>query len=107
MYFAYLYTYYALTSCILFFPCLDVQCNKLIISDGLKIYCDNGLPDPTGVGYVGDTCIFTCAVGFILSGSVSRTCQSDRSWSGTESTCIRGGYSEMYVYPHLLLCVYK
>jgi len=37
-----------------------------------------------------DTCNFTCNIGYELTGSDTRTCQSDGSWSGTESMCSRG-----------------
>ena len=33
-----------------------------------------------GVGYEGDTCNFTCNTGYELTGSDTRTCQSDGSW---------------------------
>jgi len=36
-----------------------------------------------GVGYERDTCRFTCNTGYNLTGSDSRTCQSDGSWSGS------------------------
>ena len=37
-----------------------------------------------------DTCSFTCNTGYELTGSDIRTCQSDGSWSGSESTCEKG-----------------
>ena len=40
-----------------------------------------------GVGYEGDTCIFTCNTGYELTGSDTTTCQSDGSWSGSETSC--------------------
>ena len=43
-----------------------------------------------GVGYEGDTCSFTCNAGYELTGSNTRTCQSDGSWSGTDAICTRG-----------------
>ena len=42
-----------------------------------------------GVGYEGDTCSFTCNTGYELTGSDTRTCQSDGSWSGSD-VCRRG-----------------
>lgn len=30
---------------------------------------------------------FSCATGYVLSGSASRSCQADGSWSGTTATC--------------------
>ena len=34
-----------------------------------------------------DTCNFTCNTGYELTGSDTRTCQSDGSWSGSEISC--------------------
>ena len=36
-----------------------------------------------------DTCSFTCNTGYELTGSDTGTCQSDGSWSGTDSVCRR------------------
>ena len=43
-----------------------------------------------GVGYEGDTCGFTCNIGYELTGSNTRTCQSNGSWSGSETMCREG-----------------
>ena len=40
-----------------------------------------------GVGYEGDTCGFTCNTGYELTGSDTRTCQSNGSWSGSPVSC--------------------
>ena len=40
-----------------------------------------------GVPSYEDTCSFTCNTGYVLTGSDTRTCQSDRSWSGSETIC--------------------
>ena len=37
-----------------------------------------------GVPSYGDTCSYTCNTGYELTGSDTRSCQSDRSWSGSE-----------------------
>jgi len=34
-----------------------------------------------------DTCSFTCNTGFELTGSDTRTCQSDGSWNGVVTSC--------------------
>ena len=34
-----------------------------------------------------DTCNITCNKGFVLNGYDTRTCQSDGSWSGNDTTC--------------------
>ena len=49
--------------------------------------CSSG---KVGVGYERDTCSFTCNTGYELTGSDTRTCQSDGSWSGTDVMCRRG-----------------
>ena len=49
---------------------------------------DNGVP------FYKDTCSFTCiSTDFVLTGSDTRTCQSDGSWSGYEAKCGKGGQS--------------
>ena len=40
-----------------------------------------------------DTCSFTCNIGYELTGSESRTCQSNGSWSGSNAVCSRGEYA--------------
>ena len=52
-----------------------------------NVSCSSGR---SGVGYEGDTCSFTCDSGYELTGSDSRTCQSDGSWSGGDVICSRG-----------------
>ena len=44
----------------------------------------------SGVGYEGDTCSFTCNTGYELTGSDTRTCQNDGTWSGTDVMCTKG-----------------
>jgi len=39
---------------------------------------------------MGDTCTVRCDPGHELSGSATRTCQDDGSWSGTEAVCVIG-----------------
>jgi len=69
---------------------LEMECVTLPQSDGLKISCDSAYT--TGLGYEGDTCSFTCNPGYEFSGSHTRTCQSDGSWSGVEAVCKMGLY---------------
>ena len=59
--------------------------------------CSSGTP---GVGYEGDTCNFTCNTGYELTGSDTRTCQSDGSWSGSDDVCNRSKV-------HLVILVYS
>ena len=37
-----------------------------------------------------DTCSFTCNTGYELTGSDTRTCQSNGIWSDSEAVCRRG-----------------
>ena len=46
-----------------------------------------------GVGYEGDTCNFTCNTGYELTGSDTRTCQSNGSWNGDDDVCRIGKFS--------------
>ena len=64
----------------------DIQCNNLSIPTNGNASCSSG---QVGVGYEGDTCSFTCNTGYELTGSESRTCQSDGSWNGTDNDCRR------------------
>ena len=42
------------------------------------------------MGYEGDTCNFRCNTDYELTGSDTRTCQSNGSWSGSDIVCRRG-----------------
>ena len=67
---------------------IDTPCNNLSApANGEILSCSSGR---VGVGYEGDTCSFTCITGYELTGSDTRTCQSDGSWSGSNVTCNRG-----------------
>ena len=67
---------------------LDVRCDNLSTpANGEITSCSSG---SEGVGYEGDTCSFTCNTGYELTGSDTRTCQSDGSWSGSDDVCRRG-----------------
>jgi len=43
-----------------------------------------------GVPSYEDTCSFSCNTGYELTGSDTRTCQSNGNWSGNETMCSRG-----------------
>ena len=74
---------------------LDIRCDKLsTVSNGNITACSSG---QVGVGYEGDTCSFTCNTGYELTGSDTRTCQSNGSWSGSDDVCRRGEYELRYV----------
>ena len=63
------------------------MCSSLANPDNGIINCSLG---DDGVPYNEDTCSFTCYTGYELTGSDTRTCQSDGSWSGSNATCNRG-----------------
>ena len=66
----------------------DIQCDNLSTpANGEITSCSSGRE---GVGYEGDTCNFTCNTGYELTGSGTRTCQSNGSWSGSDDVCRRG-----------------
>ena len=55
---------------------------------------DNGMINCSlgddGIPSYEDTCSFTCNVDYELTGSDTRTCQSNGSWSGSDDVCRRG-----------------
>ena len=67
---------------------IDIQCGNLTApANGEIMSCSSGT---VGVGYERDTCSFTCNTGYELTGSDTRTCQSDGGWSGIDDLCRRG-----------------
>ena len=64
-----------------------MSCPELGQPDNGMIECALG---DDGVASYQDTCRFSCVEGYHLSGSTSRTCQSDGTWSGSSATCDRG-----------------
>jgi len=66
---------------------VDIRCDILSTPSNGEMSCSSG---SIGVSYEGDTCSFTCNTGYELTGSDTRTCQSDGSWSGNDASCIRG-----------------
>ena len=92
---AYTYLYW----CQKFFT--DIQCNDLSTpANGEITSCSSG---KVGVGYEGDTCGFTCNTGYELTGSDTRTCLSDGSWSGSDDVCGRGNITK--TYKHTLIVI--
>ena len=84
---------YGMITCIMYtnwmmYCTLDIQCRELSSpANGQIMSCSSGR---VGVGYEGDTCSFTCNTGYELTGSDTRTCQSNGSWSGSDDVCRRG-----------------
>ena len=62
-----------------------VNCSTLNSPNNGTITCSLG---DDGVPSYEDTCSFTCNTGYELTGSDTRTCQSDESWSGSDAVCI-------------------
>ena len=63
---------------------LLVLCPSLTAPNNGIINCSLG--DDGAFSYE-DTCSFTCNEGFVFNGNDTRTCQSDGSWSGNDTTC--------------------
>ena len=64
-----------------------VSCPSLSEPSNGMINCllgDDGIPS------FEDTCSFTCNLGYESTGSNTRTCQSNGSWSGNNAMCNRG-----------------
>ena len=47
----------------------------------------NGAVDISGGTNYKCTAVYTCDTGYVLTGNVTRTCQEDANWSGSEPTC--------------------
>ena len=72
----------------------DIQCDNLSTpANGEITSCSSGRK---GVGYEGDTCSFTCNTGYELTGSDTRTCQSNGSWSDSDDVCRRSMLSYVH-----------
>ena len=54
----------------------------------------NGAVDTSGGTNYKCTAVYTCDTGYILNGNITRTCQGDANWSGSEPTC-DGMYSTL------------
>ena len=63
-----------------------VQCPSLT-SPGGSYRCN--LRNDGVISYE-DMCLLMCNTGYELTGSNSRTCKSDGSWSGSDDVCRRG-----------------
>ena len=50
-----------------------------------------------------DTCDISCDPGYILTGSGTRTCLSNGSLSGTDSSCRRKGMKLCQTFTHIYL----
>ena len=73
--------------CLVHHLCFTDACHSLNKVANGTMTCllgDDGVPSYE------DICSFTCNTGYELTGSDTRTCQSDGSWSGSETVCKRG-----------------
>ena len=68
---------------------IDIRCDNLSTPSNGEMSCSSGR---VGVGYEGDTCSFTCNTGYELTGSDTRTCQSNGDWSDSEFACKESMY---------------
>ena len=64
------------------------------VSCGQLASPSNGRVDTSAGPSFGDTAMYSCDTGYMLSGPVERTCQADGQWNGSEPTC----ESELKVY---------
>ena len=76
---------------ILYMPMMfvfKVQCPVLSNPMNGDMYCllMDGIMAPS----YGEICTFACNTGYELTGSDTRTCQSNGSWNGTDTICKRG-----------------
>ena len=76
-----------------------VQCPTLTAPDNGMIFC-------TG-NEIGDTCTVSCDDGYESSGSETRTCQGDGTWSGTDATCSAGMCNIQYRQCPLIIRILK
>ena len=58
-----------------------------VINCGNLPMISNGAVDTSGGTNYKCTAVHTCDTGYILNGNVTRTCQEDANWSGSEPTC--------------------
>ena len=72
-----------------------VNCSLLPNPNNGVINCSLG---DDGVPSYEDTCRVTCNTGYELTGSDTRTCQSDGRWNGTDDVCRRGMYIMTAIY---------
>lgn len=64
-----------------------VKCQQRPNAENGNVNCALGAD---GIFSYQDTCTVTCNTGYALTGSATRMCQSDGSWSGMDNPCKKG-----------------
>jgi len=72
-----------------------VTCSSLTDPNNGMITCSLG---DDGIHSYEDTCSLICNTGYELTGSDTRSCQSDGSWSGVNTYCTNGKNFHYYFY---------
>ena len=55
----------------------------------------DGAVDTSGGTNYKCTAVYTCVTGYVLNGNITRTCQDDTNWGGSEPTCDSMWITEM------------
>ena len=58
-----------------------------VINCGNLPMITSGAVDTSGGTNYKCTAVYTCNTGYVLNGNITRTCQVDGMWSGSEPTC--------------------
>jgi len=66
---------------------ISVTCESLTDPKNGLMTCSLG---GDGGPFYTDTCNFMCNIGYLLSGSYTRSCEIDGNWSGSETVCRKG-----------------
>ena len=87
-------------------PLIIVSCPTLTSPYNGIISC---LLGGDGVPSYEDTCSFTCNTGYELTGSDTRTCQNNGSWSDSDVVCRKGKINAWLLAMHVcwvhVLCI--
>ena len=78
---------------LIFLASVLVTCPPLTHPNDGMINCSLG---SNNIPNLGEKCIFTCNIGYKLTGSSTRTCQSGGSWNGSDAVCRRGEWFLAY-----------
>ena len=58
----------------------------------------HGMVDLTAGLDTGDMATYSCDIGFVLNGSLQRTCMTNGQWSGADPKCDQRGKLSLYDY---------